>query len=91
MSTQPITLRKVIRRLRDNLGLNQYQFSKLVGVSPNTVKNWETDAIRSLNVRTQHKLQKALNLTDEEILRYFFHGELPPVKERAPETKAAAS
>lgn len=83
MSTPPRNLRKVLKRLRDNLELNQYQFSKLVGVAPNTVKNWETAVIRSLNLRTQHKLQQALKLTDEEVLKYFFRGELPPLKAKA--------
>ncbi len=86
MKEPPRNLRRVVRRLRKNREMNVYQFAKLLGVAPNTVKNWETGYIRSMNTATQRKVERALKLTALEGHRYFYLGELPPEKPKAPIT-----
>ncbi len=46
-----------IRMLRDHMGLTQYQFGKLYGVSAGAVKQWENDKVR-VSKATWEKLLK---------------------------------
>lgn len=58
--------------LRSRTTLNQNQFARLVGVSPSTVKAWEQGRFASIQMKTQRKLQKALGLTNRELLALFY-------------------
>jgi putative transcriptional regulator len=57
---------KFVRRLRSRLGLSQVEFSRLIGVSVDTVNNWEHG--KRYPVGTAKALLKVLDRFPEQVL-----------------------
>ena len=78
----PEQLKSRVAELRDNAGLTQVQLAALVGVTPNTVQNWEKD-------NGLDQLEKYLKLCEifglEKLEDLFERIELP--EESKPQTK----
>ncbi|MEO1395987.1 MAG: helix-turn-helix transcriptional regulator [Cyanobacteria bacterium J06634_5] len=65
----PLTQKSKVAELRDQTGLTQVQLAALVGVTPNTIQNWEKpDGLKSLE--RYLKMAELFGCPVEELVEY---------------------
>lgn len=63
------TIAKIVKRLREKMGLSQEKLARLADVSNNTIINIEAGKQNNPTIETLKKIAKALNISIEELIK----------------------